>query len=55
MINGWQQLKGIKENSLKVNESERGTTLIISPRIPEKYEDVMINSSVETKIDNGPA
>ena len=55
MIYGWQQLEGIKENSLKLNESERGTRLIISPKIPEKYEGVRINPSVKTKIDDGPA
>ena len=38
MIYGWQQLEGIKENVLKLNESERGTRLIISPKIPGEYE-----------------
>ena len=55
MIYGWQQLEGIKENVLKLNESERGTRLIISPKIPGEYEGVRINPSVITKIDNGPA
>ena len=48
-------MEGIKENSLKLKESERGTRLIISPKIQEKYDGVRISRSVETTIDNGPA
>ena len=45
MIYGWQQLEGIKENSLKLNESERGTRLMISPKIQEEYEGIRITPS----------
>ena len=47
MIYGWQQMEGIKENSLRLKESERGTRLIISPKIQEKYEGVRISRSVK--------
>ena len=55
ILYGWQQLEGIRENSLKLIESERGTRLIISPKILEEYEGLRISRSVTTKIDNGPA
>ena len=45
----------IKENSLKLKESERGTRLTISPKMPEEHEGVRISRAVKTKIDNGPA
>ena len=48
-------MEGIKENSLKLKESERGTRLIISPKMQEKYHGVRISRSVKTTIDNGPA
>jgi len=55
MIYGWQQMEGIKENSLKLKESERGTRLIISPKMPGEYDGVRISRSIKTTIDNGPA
>ena len=48
-------MEGIKENSLKLKESERGTRLIISPKMPGEYDGVRISRSIKTTIDNGPA